>query len=104
MSQTQKQITTSANPAIDTPIFNAPVSRIRESTGITLSQYERLQAGMSYEEAVRILGKPGVEISRGDIAGYTTVMYKWDGESLGANMNAMFQNNRMITKAQFGLR
>jgi hypothetical protein len=58
---------------------------------------------MSYEEAVRIIGEPGTEISRSDLAGYTTVMYSWSNTG-GANMNAMFQNGALVTKAQFGLR
>jgi len=57
---------------------------------------------MSYSEAGGIL-EPGTEMSRSDIAGYTTVMYSWQGPGLG-NMNAMFQNGRLVTKAQFGLR
>jgi len=57
---------------------------------------------MSYSEAVEILGGPGEEISRSDIAGYTTVMYQWK-KWTGANMNAMFQNGRLVTKAQMGL-
>jgi len=57
---------------------------------------------MSYSEAGCIL-EPGTEMSRSDIAGYTTVMYSWQGPGLG-NMNAMFQNGRLVTKAQFGLR
>jgi hypothetical protein len=32
-------------------------------------------------------------------------MYRWDGAGmLGANLNAMFQNGKLVTKAQFGLR
>jgi len=33
-------------------------------------------------------------------------MYQWDGSndsSFGANANAMFQNDALINKAQFGL-
>jgi hypothetical protein len=75
------------------------------SGGVTLSQFNQLTEGMSYAEAVSVLGRPGTEQSRSSLAGTTTVMYGWDGGgSIGANMNAMFQNDRLITKAQFGLR
>ncbi len=57
---------------------------------------------MTYEEAVRIVGARGDEQSRSDLAGLTTVMYSWMNDN-GSNMNAMFQNNRLVTKAQFGL-
>ena len=58
---------------------------------------------MSYEEVVRILGSEGKEISRSDIADINTVMYAWEGSGI-ANMNAMFQKGKLVTKAQFGLR
>ena len=70
---------------------------------ITLAEFSALETGMSYDEAVSVLGKPGTEISVNEIAGTRTVMYQWDAES-GANMNAIFQNDQLITKAQMGLR
>lgn len=59
---------------------------------------------MTYQEVVSILGSSGEVISSSDVAGYKTVMYMWEGNSLGANMNAMFQNDKMVSKAQFGLK
>jgi len=75
----------------------------RPSSGLTYENYLRLKEGMTYAEVVEILGTTGEELSRSDIAGYTTVMYSWQ-KWTGANMNAMFQNGRLVTKAQFGLR
>jgi hypothetical protein len=75
------------------------------SSAVTMANYLRLSEGISYEEAVRILGRNGVEMSRSDLAGTTTVMYTWEGSgSLGANMNAIFQDGKLVTKAQFGLK
>jgi hypothetical protein len=63
---------------------------------------------MTYSEVVQILGQSGTEISRSSIAGITTVMYQWNAGGLaglsGGNMNAMFQDGRLVSKAQFGLR
>ena len=73
------------------------------SAGLTMENYLRIQNGMSYAEVVKILGEPGEEMSRSDIAGISTVMYGWKRWT-GANMNAMFQDDRLITKAQFGLK
>lgn len=70
--------------------------------GLTLQQYGQLQTGMSYERTVAILGRPGEEISSTDIGGIKTVMYQWKS-ARGANMNAMFQDGALISKAQFGL-
>jgi len=69
-----------------------------------MANYSRLKTGMNYEQVVKILGKEGTELSSTEFAGVKTVMYKWDGEGFGANMNAMFQRNKLTTKAQFGLK
>ena len=70
---------------------------------ISLAQFGLLQTGITYRQAVVILGKEGAEISSNDIAGTRTVMYQWPAGGM-ANMNAMFQNDKLISKAQFGLK
>ena len=71
---------------------------------VTLSEFRRVQAGMSYPEVVGIIGERGEEMSRTSIPGLpTTVMYGWQNPD-GSNMNAMFQGGSLIQKAQFGLR
>lgn len=69
---------------------------------VTRAEYEQLAEGISYARAAEIIGAPGEEISRADIAGSSTVMYAWKNSN-GSNMNAMFQNGKLITKAQLGL-
>jgi hypothetical protein len=70
---------------------------------VTASAYASLRTGDSYSAAVRKLGCRGEEISRSEMSGYVTVMYAWFGAGLGANMNAMFQNDELVSKSQFGL-
>ena len=70
---------------------------------ITLAKYTSLQNGITYANAMGILGDPGVEVSSNSIAGFNTVMYSWKNRN-GSNMNAMFQNDALIQKAQFGLK
>jgi len=72
-------------------------------TGVTQAAYIQIQPGMTYTQVRMIIGSAGEEISRSDIAGYTTIMYVWKNWN-GSNMNAMFQNERLVNKAQFGLR
>jgi len=43
----------------------------------TQAKYEQIQQGLTYEEVRGIIGAPGEELSRSDIAGYQTVMYSW---------------------------
>ena len=72
---------------------------------VTKKQYDKLQSGMSYSQAVAILGCDGEELSSSDMGGFKTIMYMWTGSSWsGANMNAMFQNDQLISKAQMGLK
>jgi hypothetical protein len=70
---------------------------------VSLGDYFRIHEGMSYDQVCEIIGSDGTEVGRSDIAGHTTVMYSWKNWT-GSNMNAMFQNDRLVTKAQFGLR
>jgi hypothetical protein len=70
---------------------------------VTQAQYDRIRDGMSYEQVLDVIGTDGQELSRSNMAGYSTVVYSWTNPN-GSNMNAMFQNDRLINKAQFGLR
>jgi len=77
---------------------------------LSLAGYMRVEPGMTYEEVVAIVGPPTQELSRvrtegvpGVLPSIETVMFMWEG-AWGANMNAMFQNGRLVSKAQFGLR
>jgi hypothetical protein len=67
--------------------------------------FNALRNGMTYEQARDIIGCEGVLMSSSEIAGFSTHMVVWDGKgSIGANMNVMFQNGRLMRKSQFGLR
>jgi hypothetical protein len=69
-----------------------------------MANFSQLKTGMTYAQVVKILGKDGEEMSSNEISGIKTVMYKWDGNGFGANMNAMFQNGKLMSKAQLGLK
>lgn len=72
---------------------------------VTKAEYLRVEMGMSYQQVVAILGPPDEQMSETEMAGFHTVMYMWEGRGgFGANMNAMFQNGKLVNKAQFGLR
>ncbi len=70
---------------------------------ITIADYEMLREGMSYEEAARAIGQYGLELSASNVLGYRTVTYIWRNED-GSNITAIFQNDRLTSKGQFGLR
>jgi hypothetical protein len=74
------------------------------SCKVTKAGYEALETGMSYADAVNALGCEGEELSSSEIGGIKTVMLMWNGEGIAANMNAMFQDDRLVSKAHFGLK
>jgi hypothetical protein len=73
-----------------------------ERANVTKAKYNSVQAGMSYDQVRELMGQPGEEISRSEIGGYVSVMYIWKNSD-GSNMNALFQNGKLLNKAQFGL-
>lgn len=89
------------NPLGSAPALNSKANL--QPQVVLKSEYDRVQEGMSYSEVVGIIGASGEEMSRSDMAGFSTVMYSWSNSN-GSNMNAMFQNGKLINKAQFGLR
>lgn len=88
--------------ALGLAAFSVPA--FASDCSVTKAQYQALRDGISYRQAVQILGCEGEEMSSSEIAGYKTVMYMWEGEGFGGNMDAMFQNDAMVSKAQFGLK
>lgn len=83
-------------------VGNAANAQQRTDCEVTKAKYDRLQTGMTEAQAVKILGCHGIEMSSTDLGGIYTVMYMWTGNGIG-NMNAMFQDNALVSKAQFGL-
>ena len=95
--------TTTTVAAVTTTKAPTTTSAPKNSAKITKDEFNQLQDGMSRAQVAEIVGSPGEVISESTIAGYTTVMVSWEGSSLASNANAMFQNDKLISKAQFGL-
>jgi hypothetical protein len=95
----------SVTAAADSSVSDAsvPASAAAPGSGVTLAAFSRLHSGMTYEAAVKILGSPGEELSSSDLGGIHTVMFMWKADNGIANMNAMFQNDRLVSKSQLGL-
>ncbi len=69
---------------------------------VTKTEFDQIREGMTYEQVAAIIGASGELLSSNDLAGFKTVMYSW-ANSNGSSMNAIFQNEKLIQKAQFGL-
>lgn len=93
-----------AEPAPAAPAEPAPAPEAPPAEQITLAEFNSLTTGMTYEQAVATIGGPGTVMSETDVVGVHTVLYTWEGVGgFGANANAMFQDNGLINKSQFGL-
>ena len=82
--------------------FAMPAPILASSPLVSKTKYDQIMTGMNYEQVCEIIGARGQESSRTNLGGFTTVMYQWMNPG-GSNMNAMFQNDSLISKAQFGL-
>lgn len=81
----------------------------------TLDSYNKIENGMSYAQVVALVGKPtsemadsempGIESEFVDLPSIRTTVYMWEvKDSLGANFNVTFQNDKVVMKAQAGLK
>jgi hypothetical protein len=75
---------------------------MEQPPSITAKQFMSLKNGMTYKQVCKVLGREGELQSENELAGYRTSMYSWSNGNL-SNMNAMFQNGKMMQKAQMGL-
>ena len=94
---TAKDPVTTEAPRPTTP--PAPV----DDDKITAAEFAAIQTGMSRAEVTAIIGSPGTLLSESTIAGHHTEVRMWEGDGVGANANVMFQDNAVVSKAQFGL-
>ena len=89
----------------DNKITNQETKKIDPEIGVNMKNYLKLGTGISYQEAINILGEEGEEMTSNEMMGTKTIMYKWDADSgFGSNMNATFQDDKLVSKAQFGLK
>ena len=102
----QRRSAVSAKKDADRAVFYAPTMDPRSTAGssrLSKASFDRISTGMSYPQVVAVIGEPGEEISRMELAGRVTVMYSWNRFTDG-NLSAMFHDGKLISKAQSGLR
>jgi hypothetical protein len=91
--------TASLNDNLQNSLTTVPPAPIQPD--ISMSDYQKIQNGMTYQEVVNILGKEGEERSS---SSYYTI-YLWnDGTGSGGNLTASFTNGRLTSKSQIGLK
>jgi hypothetical protein len=70
---------------------------------ITYMDYDALYTEQSYQRVLSTLWHLPKEVSRSSIGDITTIAYRWDNPD-GSNIMAVFQNDRLVSKAQAGLK
>ena len=72
---------------------------------LNLEKFNKIETGMSYQDVVNIIGEEGTVLSESEIGNIKSTIYSWYGEgSIGANANVTFQNGKVVSKAQVGLK
>ena len=90
--------------------FNASVQKeisgvSEDSEYITLDEYNQIQAGITYDQVVEIIGSAGSPSAQSDGAGMSYQIYTWYGNGVaGSNANVTFINGEVSAKAQVGLK
>lgn len=82
-----------------TKIYVAPAKN-----GITLSEYNKLKKGMTYQQVVDIVGEKGTLDSSTTGYGITIKIYSWNQKSTYGVASVLFENNKLESKSQAGLR
>lgn len=70
---------------------------------VTLSEFQQIQPGMTYDQVAQIVGDPGSQFQSQEMMGIKSDTYMWENGG-GPNMVCMFQNGKLINKTQVGLR
>lgn len=72
---------------------------------ITLSEFNQIKNGMSYDDVKSIVGSPGEVSAESGSDEYHIVIITWYGNgTVGANANVTFTNDEVTAKAQVGLK
>jgi len=91
-----------AAPPADGAAPSTPAASRPNTARMTLAQFNELREGMSYKEAVEIIGGEGRKYENSDESGKTE--YRWEGVGRpGAYAELTFQNDKLTDKNHFGL-
>ena len=73
--------------------------------GATLYRFDALRIGISYYDAVEVMGMSGTELSRSHSDSGRSEYYQWEAPKGYGNgsMNVMFRNGKLVSKRQYRL-
>ncbi len=84
---------------------NTSTSTYSQEILIDYNTFTQIRNGMTYKQVEKLIGKEGTLLSSYGEGEYNTFIMQWNGYgTIGANATVTFQNNKVISKAQFGLK
>jgi hypothetical protein len=107
-SDTIKHIVDSVS-IVDMPSASAKSGSTSASTDtkgkMTLSIYNQIKEGMTYEEVVKLIGQEPASESQAELMGQSAKICSWYGTGgIGDNAAIEFQNGKVSSKTQVGLK
>ena len=78
-------------------------ARNTNSKIVTKANFDRIQIGMSYQEAVKIFGEVGMQTSKMKVNNRETTIFKWTVPDFSRYIELHFENDTVIEKKQKGL-
>lgn len=73
------------------------------SKAVTKANFDQIKIGMSYREAVKILGEEGIQTSTMKVHNRETTIFKWTVWDFSKYIDLHFENDKVIEKKQKGL-
>lgn len=70
---------------------------------VTMAKFSQIQVGMSYRRVVDIIGEGGEKVLSTSMAGPNSTLYQWKDPD-GGEMHAVFQDGKLVSKSQSGLK
>jgi hypothetical protein len=70
---------------------------------LTMAKYDQLQTGLSYAEAVKIIGSEGSQTSSSSSGSFKTTTYRWEGDK-NARIYVIFKDDKIQSKSQSNLK
>jgi hypothetical protein len=92
---------TTSNQAY-TKVYVAPKPPAKN--GITLSEFNKIKNGMTYQQVVQIIGENGTLEASASSGAYTSKVYSWTQKGTYGSASISFMNNKVQAKAQAGLK
>lgn len=106
--QTASPAASPANTAAPSSTNRSPSTADRPAStgGLTMAKFDRLQKGMTYAQAVEVMGAEGKksgEMGDKETTGFKIEIYKWGESGSDEEITVFFKDSKLDTKFQFGL-